>query len=862
MINLTKDNIDKAIINKAYDMVRKSQVGYLYTDETICTFNSMLIFRDLFNNKCRILDEAFEKLYYIADKIIQCVRPTPEDELYTVTVITNPSEATATINGVVTKQRNLASGTKVDIVAKLDGYYDKTYTIESLMRNETVEIEFTEDDRLPRYFDIKVITVPSNAVCKINGTITKTANLLEGTVCNIEVSADGYISQQTSFVVSNDRTITISLAKIPDNNIVITVNPTPSDAVVTIDGVTGNVREVAIGRHTIKVTKTGFNTYTYTNYFDRDTTLTPRLEITLNVTAYPSGCTVYIDNVQRTSAVVYPGDHRIVVSKPGYTTYDVTKNYQVSTNEQITLEQEIQYCRLTVIATPTPNTITLDGETISSKVVQAGTTVNVVVTKPGYITYINNVTVNEDTTLNVTLKNTQTFNLVSYKSDRLLDGDSREGVVITYTIEDDATVYNFVNDSTIELPINKDIIFTCGADGYSTEIRRFNFAGNYLEEAAAVPLYPESEPATEFTLTVNTIPADATVTIDGETTKQKVVSAGEHTIVASKTGYTTVTRTITVASNTTITITLEPVVSTVNLSVIATPNDAIITIDNDVVSSKDVIPGTSHTVIVSKTGYATYNTVVTVNEDMTLEVTLKNTKTVIFDAYKSDKQAPENREDVTIRVSWDNDTYVYEDDVPLTLEVPGNTQISIVASAEGYDTKTVTRTFTVSYETETVTIPLDPSQVVPKIRIEAETGGSSNDVVVTMNGIQQKVGYFDRGESVTIVCTRTGYTPSIYYLTAVQDIVIPVTNGIYDNVTNPDKVILTIRAFKQELLGPISRARFEVDDTVMVDAGTEYITDMGTHKIDANISFYNPESLTYYYQTNADIHFYLTDEDI
>ena len=603
------------------------------------------------------------------------------------------------------------------------------------------------------------------------------------------------------------------------------------------------------------------NTYTYSDYFDEDTTLTPRLEITLNVTAYPSGCTVYIDNVQRTSAVVYPGNHRIVVSKPGYTTYDVTKNYQISTNEQITLEQEIQYCRLTVIATPTPNTITLDGETISSKVVQAGTTVNVVVTKPGYITYINNVTVTEDTTLNVTLKNTQTFNLASYKNDRVFEGDSREGVVITYTIEDDETVYNYVNDSTIELPINKDIVFTCGADGYSTETRRFNFTGNYSVVIVAVPLYPETEPATEFTLIVDTIPADAIVTIDGETTKRKDVTAGEHTIVASKTGYTTVTRVITVTNNTTVRITLQPVVSTVNLSVIATPNDATITIDNDVVSSKDVIPGTSHTVVVSKTGYATYNTVVTVNEDMTLEVNLKNTKTVVFDAYKSDKQAPENRDGVSIRVSWDNENYVYNDDVPLTLEVPGNTEISIVASAEGYDTKTVTRTFVVSYETETVTIPLDPSQTVPKVRIEADLGGSSNDAIVTMNGIQQRVGYFDKGESVTIVCTKTGYTPFIAYLTAVEDIEIPISHGIYDNITNPDKVILTIHAFKQKLLGPISRARFEVDDSVMVNAGVEYITDMGTHKIDANISNFKPESLTYYYQTNANINFYLTDED-
>lgn len=856
MINLTKDNIDKAIINKAYDMVRKSEAGYLYTDETICTFNSMLIFRDLFNNKCRILDEAFEKLYYIADKIIQCVRPTPEDELYTVTVITNPSDAVVTINGVTTKQRSLPSGTKVTIIAQLNGYRDKTYTIQSLEKNETVEITFTDEDKLPRYFSINVITVPSNAVCKINGVITKTASLLEGTTCDIEVSAEGYISKTNSFVVTKDRNITISLEKIPDNNIVITVNPTPSDAIVTIDGVEGNVREVAVGRHTIKVTKTGFNTYTYSDYFDRDTTLTPSLEITLNVTAYPSGCTVYIDNVQRTSAVVYPGNHRIVVSKPGYITYDQTKNYNISTNEQITLEQEVQYCRLTVVATPTPNTITLDGEAISSKVVPVGTTVNVVVTKPGYITYINNVTVNEDTTLNVTLKNTQSVNFFAFKYDVIGEGRA-QGINISYTIEDDENEYTCENNAILELPINKEITFVCSADGYGTETKKYTFSGNYLMEIISVPLYPEEEPATEFTLIVVTNPNDAVVTIDGETTKQKVVSGGQHTIVASKTGYTTVTRTVNVENNMTVTITLEPVVSTVNLSVIATPNDSTITIDNDVVSSKDVIPGTSHTVIVSKTGYATYSTVVTVNEDMVLEVNLKNTKTVIFDAYKSDKQAPENRDGVSVRVSWDNENYVYEDDVPLTLEVPGNTQITIIASAEGYDTKTVTRTFVVSYDTETVTIPLDPSQVTPKIRVEVDV----EDGVVIMNGIEQRVGYYDKGESVTIVCTKSGQTPVISYLTAVEDIVIPISYSIYDNISNPDKVILTIHAYKQKLIAPISRARFEVDDSVMVDAGVEYITDMGTHKIDANISVYKPESLTYYYQTNADINFYLTDED-
>lgn len=858
MIKLTKENIDKAIVNKAYDIVRKNELGYIYTDETICTFNSMLIFKDLFNNKCKLLDSALEKLYYIADRIIQCVGPSEVDEFYKVSVITIPDEATVTINGVVGKERTLVNGIDVLIVAKLDGYYDKTETIENLSKDEVVRIEFTEEDRLPRYFTINVSTIPTNAVCKINGVETKTASLLEGTTCEIEVSADGYISKTTSFVVTNDRNLSISLDKVPDNKITITVNPTPSDAVVTIDGVVGNVQEVTVGRHTIKVTKTGFNTYTYSDYFGQDTVLNPQLQITINVTAYPSGCTVTIDGIQRTSANVYPGNHRIVVSKPGYITYDETEDYQISTNKQVTLQQEVQYCRLTVTATPTPNTITLDGETVNTKLVPAGTRVNIVVTKTGYITYTNTVTVNEDMTVNVVLKNTQTVNLLAYKQDN--PGD-RTGITITYTIEDDANVYTFENDSTIEMPINKEITFVCACAGYNTVTKSYTFSGNYDMVIIAIPLEPESaEPPVDYLLTVNTIPADADCTIDGVSGKSQRVASGNHTIVVSKTGYSTVTRTVNVTTDTEITIELVADNPNVTLTVVAVPNDAIIMIDGDAVASKSVIPGTSHTVVVSKTGYTTYNNVVTVNEDMTLNVTLKNTKSVTFDAYKTDETVPANRQGVKVQVSWNNGGYTHEDNVPFTLEIPGDTLITIVATAEGYNTETVTRTFTASYDSETVIIPLTPKPVVPKIRIEVDDTGYEGGII-TMNGVEQKVGYYDQGDTVLIVCTKQDYTPCIVYIRAVEDIVIPIAYSSYASIVNPGEVVLRMQAIKQHMIRPISGATFEVDDSITVNTGIEYVTTIDTHKIATAVSGYIPESFTYYYQYNADVYFYLANQD-
>ena len=112
----------------------------MLTDETVCTFNSMLIFRDLFNNKCKLLDNSLENLYYIADRIIEC-----------------------------------------------------------------------DDSEQYNYFTINVTTIPNNAICKINGNVVKSAILRENTVCQIEVTLNGYNSYTNSFVVTKDENILVEL---------------------------------------------------------------------------------------------------------------------------------------------------------------------------------------------------------------------------------------------------------------------------------------------------------------------------------------------------------------------------------------------------------------------------------------------------------------------------------------------------------------------------------------------------------------------------------------------------------------------------------------------------------------------------
>lgn len=826
MINLTKNNIDKAIVNKAYDMVRKSEAGYLYTDETICTFNSMLIFKDLFNNKCRMLDDAFEKLYYIADKIIQCVRPTPEDELYTVTVVTTPSDADVTINNVATKQRSLASGTKVTIVAKLDGYYDKSYTIESLIKDETVEIAFTDEDRLPRYFNININTIPSDAICKINGVITKSAKILENETCNIEVTADGYIPYTYSFIVKEDKNLNIKLEVVPEEDIIITVNPTPSDAVVKIDGVIGNTRSVKRGNHTVVVSKQGMNTYTLTRYFDTNTVLEPELTITIGVVTVPSDATVLINGIQRRIISAIPGQFTIQVSKAGYVTRTITKTYNTSSVEEIKLEEEIQTATITVVAQPSGSVVKIDGVTTISKTVPVGTTVNVNVTLDGYIPYNRNYTVNEDMTVEITLKNTQSVNFFAFKYD--LGGEERaQGINITYTIENDETVYTCENNAILELPINKEITFVCSADGYGTETKKYTFSGNYTMVIISVPLYPEEEPATEFTLIVDTTPNDAVVTIDGETTKQKTVSAGNHTIVASKTGYTTVTQTVNVQNNMTVNVTLEPLIATATLSVIATPNDSIITIDNETVSSKTVNVGTSHTVTVRKTGYATYTEVVTVNEDTTLEVTLRNTKTVQYNVSKEGTSSTS----LIMLTMLQNGEYVQ---IPIgeEIEVPYDTFINVKASA-GPNYEEVSRSdffssnATNAYEKAIINIVIprvtDTQVLITLANVPYNSTKKANGVIFTENSV-----YVAKNHIAIIDITCMNYMNYRIVIKPTTDRLIHVnmTSTSFEPTTNT--ILFKFTGSNREQV-------FVVDDTITKQQGEEMEISRGTHKIESHI---------------------------
>lgn len=160
--------------------------------------------------------------------------PTPS-QYYTLKVITIPSDAIVLINGVAQKEITAKAGTTVSVEVSRAGY--KTYsTYKTLTYNETLRV--TLEKEAVETFTLYVDTVtPSGAIVKLNGSVTKQLTVTKGTIVQVEATASGYKPYSSSITVNSDRHIDIVLEEIVVVYNTVTINPTPSDATVIINNV-------------------------------------------------------------------------------------------------------------------------------------------------------------------------------------------------------------------------------------------------------------------------------------------------------------------------------------------------------------------------------------------------------------------------------------------------------------------------------------------------------------------------------------------------------------------------------------------------------------------------------------------------
>ena len=579
MIKLTKDNINNAIVNKGNNIVKKNTNGYILTDETICTFNSLIIFRELFNNKCKMLDNALENLYYIADRLISCDdgdEPTPSDKYYNIIVTTNKSNAKVYINGI---QRNFATypeGTKnIQIVATCDGYRNKTYTISTLTRDYNISLEFTQDDIIPsQEYTVTVNANIRDPFITMNGISGYVQTFPAGTNVHIVVTKEGYSTFETTINnLSRNETVDAVLEPIA-SEVLLKVITTPANANVTIYDKTKNrtypnTKEKSFPSGTIvKVVATleGFQNFERDNIvLLQNTTLNVTLEViqptlySVVVNPTPFDSIVFITNLDNNTAhssgdEFEEGTHlSISVSKEGY--FSKTVDYTVDSvdaiegviTRAITLDQKqtvivdvwkdalgteaLNNATISLVDTVTNNNVTPaahpDGNTWRFEGLVLNRTYNLTVTKSGYTQQTNTsfVVATNNQTVNVYMQ-ANSYNLKVIAIDA--DNNNTPIQVATVTVNGNAVTYANGESENVSIPGGTEVEIAVSSSGYQNvnpvriTMPFENYTYLFYLSASAATVHVN----VVNSVTNNDITSNCTININGNVGNDQTVSPG------------------------------------------------------------------------------------------------------------------------------------------------------------------------------------------------------------------------------------------------------------------------------------------------------------------------------------------------
>lgn len=365
-------------------------------------------------------------------------------------------------------------------------FNDRLDELESIINKQT-----NED------VELSVVSVTPGSVIYLNGERRSKIKVKAADLVVIRVVAEGYQSFNEITCVHKSQHIEIELDKIgggsvvppgPVDEVTLTINPTPSNATVTLNGQATRSITVEYGTTvTVVVSAAGYKTYTQNIVMTSDRTLEVTLQeetpvpvmYTLTVNATPSDATVKLNNQVRNSITVEQGTTvSISVSKTGYRTHTENVTVDRDTVKDITLTA-LKTCVLTVTATPSDAVIEINGSVTSTYTGYEGEEVTVYVSASGYRSENRTVTLSEETqTLHVNL-------------------EELEGFLFKITVISPAEAILKVNGTQRTSPY--ELICTDGdyitwevsAEGYITQSNRF-----YIHEDVEleITLEPEPEP--------------------------------------------------------------------------------------------------------------------------------------------------------------------------------------------------------------------------------------------------------------------------------------------------------------------------------------------------------------------------------
>lgn len=254
-------------------------------------------------------------------------------------VSTQVPDAVITLNNAVQSTITVPVGYSVNIRITADGY--KTFNeIVPIFRNQSINIVL-EPVGISNTCNVKVVATPSDAVVTMNNITGAEQTFTKNTSVNISVSKEHYIPQNFTVTVTEDMIFEVNLI---GENTNFSITPTPSDSIVTINGLIRSNAVLPYGTEiNWGVSHKGYTTKTGTLTLTEATVLPVTLEkesYTVTLQSVPSDATIKINGTENSSiTAAYGTEFTYEVSANGYVTASGTLTVERTETVTIVLEK-------------------------------------------------------------------------------------------------------------------------------------------------------------------------------------------------------------------------------------------------------------------------------------------------------------------------------------------------------------------------------------------------------------------------------------------------------------------------------------------------------------------------------------------
>lgn len=199
--------------------------------------------------------KTYEEFILVDKNVV--ITPELQKEEVTFSVTAIPSDCIVRLNGVIRNSITVIKDSSVNWEVSKSGYITKSGSI-TVTENTSMQVFLDVVGENKVNFTVNVLS-PLDAAVTINGKITNSVVIDKGSEVTWSVESPHYESKNGTQSVTEDTTIDVALIA---NKYTLTINPTPADAVVELNGEIKN--SITADYNTdisIKISKKGYRTY-------------------------------------------------------------------------------------------------------------------------------------------------------------------------------------------------------------------------------------------------------------------------------------------------------------------------------------------------------------------------------------------------------------------------------------------------------------------------------------------------------------------------------------------------------------------------------------------------------------------------